>query len=81
MLSFNFAFDHRTSALLLAAVTVATSLVGNAAAFAAKRVSYEEAWRLCKAELDREKIPGTLTSTNERYLRGGACMKRYGHNF
>lgn len=43
-------------------------------------VSFAEAWRLCKAELDREHIPSVMTS-NDRYLRGGACMRRYGYHF
>jgi hypothetical protein len=35
---------------------------------------------LCKEQLDKEKIPGT-TTPNERYLRGGACTKKYGNDF
>ena len=45
-----------------------------------KKVTYEQAWKLCKEQLDKEKVPGTTTS-NERYLRGGACMKMYGYDF
>ncbi len=43
-------------------------------------VGFAEAWRRCKAELDREHIPSVMTS-NDRYLRGGACMRRYGYHF
>jgi hypothetical protein len=45
-----------------------------------KKVTYEQAWKPCKEQLDMEKIPGT-TTLNERYLRGGACMKKYGYKF
>lgn len=58
---------------------VLTAQLGAAPAAAAK-VSYAEAWRLCKAELDNERVP-PLSASNDRYLRGGACMKRYGYHF
>ena len=61
------------------AVGVAAEL-GMAGAALAARVSYAEAWRLCKAELDNERIP-PLSISNDRYLRGGACMQRYGYHF
>lgn len=67
----------------LAAVALAAALGFTADASAAtkkKKVTYEQAWKLCKAQLDKEQIPGTTTS-NERYLRGGACMKNYGYDF
>jgi len=66
----------------LVAVAVATALGFTADASAAtkkKTVTYEQAWKLCKAQLDKEKIP--MGNTNDRYLRGGACMKDYGYNF
>jgi hypothetical protein len=65
---------------LLGAVIAVTSVTEVSAAKKPKKVSYEEAWALCKAELDREKIPGPMTS-NDRYLRGGACMARHGYRF
>ena len=64
-------------------IAVVTALGFTADASAAtkkKKVTYEQAWKLCKAQLDKEKIPGTQTS-NERYMRGGTCMKNYGYNF
>ncbi len=62
--------------LLAVAFVVFFGFADNASA--AKKVTYEQAWKLCKAKLDKEKIPA---STNERYVRGGACMKEYGYNF
>jgi len=65
------------TAILVAAVfTVADNA---SAATKKKKVSFEQAWKLCKAELDRDKIPTTTGQSNERYIRGGACMKRYGY--
>lgn len=45
-----------------------------------KQVSYEQAWKLCKQALDREG-PATSENTNSRYVRGGACMAKYGYSF
>ena len=50
------------------------------ASAATKKLTYEEAWTKCKAIMDREKTPGTTTSSNERFVRGGACMKHYGYS-
>jgi hypothetical protein len=68
---------HRNLAATAALVLAAT--LGISPVASAKKMSYEQAWKSCKAELDREKIPSTTTS-NARYLRGGACMKRHGYN-
>ena len=73
--------------LVLAAIVAfgiagALGFAGDASAATKKKVTYEQAWKLCKAELDKEKIPTTTDAgTNERYLRGGACMKKYGYGF
>jgi hypothetical protein len=45
-----------------------------------KKVSYEQAWKLCKAALDKEG-PATPLNTNDRYIRGGACMAKFGYGF
>jgi hypothetical protein len=59
------------------AATLAASLLGGAA-LGAKRITYAEAYRLCKAEVD---VAGAHVHwvSNERYHRGSACMHRYGH--
>jgi len=59
--------------------TLATSMTVGAA-FGAKKITYAEAWRLCKAELDNSRTYAGWVS-NDRYLRGGACMHRYGYRF
>jgi hypothetical protein len=63
---------------LLATAFAITWASGASAAKREKSVSFERAWALCKAELDREKIPGPGIS-NDRYIRGGGCMARYGY--
>jgi hypothetical protein len=58
----------------------AIGLVDQASAAPKKQLTYEEAWQKCKAQLDKEKVPGTTLMSNERMMRGGACMKHYGYN-
>ena len=65
---------------LAIAMGTAIGFADNASAASTKKLSYEEAWTHCKAIMDREKTPGTTTSSNERFVRGGACMKHYGYH-
>ena len=65
--------------LLAIAMGVAIGSADYASAASTKKLSYEEAWTKCKAIMDRQKTPTTTTS-NERFVRGGACMKHYGYN-
>lgn len=44
-----------------------------------KKVTYEQAWKLCKDALNKE--THSNLDTNTRYLRGGACMAKYGYTF
>jgi hypothetical protein len=63
-------------------VTAAFGFTADAsAATKKKKVTYEQAWKLCKEQLDKDKVPGVGTQSNERYLRGGACMKNYGYSW
>jgi hypothetical protein len=66
--------------VLFITLVLAVGIAANASAATKKKVTFEQAWKLCKAELDREKIPNTTGHANERYIRGGACMKRYGYS-
>lgn len=67
--------------LLATTVAAGFALIDNAsAASKKKKVTFEQAWKLCKAELDDAKIPTTTGSNmNERYIRGGSCMMKYGY--
>ena len=46
---------------------------------AQKKLSYEDAYAKCKADLDRT-YPSGSTSTTGRNTRGAACMKQMGYN-
>jgi hypothetical protein len=66
-------------ALLAVAVAAAIGFADNALAASKKKLTYEEAWQRCKAFLDKQGAWGTGLQANERYTRGGACMKKYGY--
>jgi hypothetical protein len=46
-----------------------------------KKISYEEAFRRCKAFMDKEKgsLGAGTTSDANKSTRGASCMKRFGH--
>ena len=72
------------SKLLGAAIALSVgtliALPGTALA-AQKKISYEEAFKRCKAFMDKETgaMARTTTTTTERTSRGAACMKKFGH--
>ena len=74
--------SKRRMLIAFLAVTLAAPLGFVDAASAAKnkkKVTYDEAWKLCKAELDKSGTWGTSTSANERHTRGAGCMQKYGY--
>jgi hypothetical protein len=46
-----------------------------------KKISYEEAFRRCKAFMDKERgsLGAGTTSDANKSTRGASCMKRFGH--
>lgn len=66
--------------LALIAAIVGTSGLLDAASAAKKKLTYDQAWAYCKARMDKDKTLGTTGQANERFLRGGACMKHFGYN-
>lgn len=48
---------------------------------AQKKISYEEAFRRCKAFMDKEKgsLGASTTADANKSSRGAACMKKFGH--
>jgi hypothetical protein len=52
---------------------------GAPGASAQKKLTYEDAYRRCKQQVDRTYPTGSEATTG-RYLQGGACMKQYGFN-
>lgn len=75
----------KTSLLRLGvALSMATALAlpGSALAQTAqKKISYEEAFKRCKAFMDKEKgsLGAGTTSDANKTSRGAACMKKFGH--
>lgn len=64
-------FKNRVfTALLGTALVAAFGVIADAAAI--KKMTYEEAYKRCKAFLDKEGSPGTGTQANVRYTRGSA---------
>jgi hypothetical protein len=61
-------------------VFTAFAMPSDASAQKQKKVSHAEAWRICKAMLDKEG-PATPLNTNDRYMRGGACLAKFGYSF
>ena len=64
------------SAVLVIALIGGVGYAGDA--LAKKKISYNQAWKICKDQMDKDKIPGTTGQSNERYTRGAGCMKKYG---
>lgn len=46
-----------------------------------KKISYEEAFKRCKAFMDKEKgsLGAGTTSDANKSTRGAACMRKFGH--
>jgi hypothetical protein len=42
-----------------------------------KKLSYEEAWKLCAAEINKAGVPADQPGS--RQAAGAGCMKKYGH--
>jgi hypothetical protein len=66
----------RSGMLVLSLVVL--SFCGAPNAFAQKKLSYEEAWAKCKADVNAN-FPGEGSYSAARYARGGSCMKQYGY--
>jgi hypothetical protein len=67
------------AAVLAFSIGIALGLADQAAAASQKKITREQAWKLCKAQLDKEGTASNMT-TNDRYLRGGACLQKYGYS-
>ena len=65
--------------LFAGAFLVTSGLADSAFAKKSKKLTYEQAWDVCKKEMDKAGILGTTTQANERHTRGAACMKKHGY--
>jgi hypothetical protein len=71
---------YRILSVIIAGAFVAGSgLADSAVAKTKKKLTYEQAWEVCKKEMDKMGIFGTSTQAVERHTRGAGCMKRYGY--
>ena len=66
---------------LFAAMLVCAGIAMPTVALAQKKITYEEAFRRCKAFMDKEKgsLGAGTTSDANKATRGASCMKRFGH--
>jgi hypothetical protein len=66
---------------LAIALSVCAAFAIPTVASAQKKISYEEAFRRCKAFMDKEKgsLGAGTTSDANKATRGASCMKRFGH--
>ena len=64
--------------LLAGAFVMGSGLAENAYA-KKKKLTYDQAWDVCKKEMDKMGVFGTSTQANERHTRGAACMKKHGY--
>lgn len=67
------------AALVAGAFVITLGLTESAFAKTKKKLTYEQAWDVCKKEMDKMGIFGTSTQANERHTRGAACMKKHGY--
>jgi len=74
------AYGHTFPKILLVAAILVTSGSLDVASAAKKKLTFEQAWAHCKAQLDKDKVYGTTLQGNERFIRGGACMKNLGYS-
>jgi hypothetical protein len=65
--------------LVAGAFVTASGLADGALAATKKKLTYEQAWEVCKKEMDKMGVFGTSTQANERHTRGAGCMKKYGY--
>ena len=71
--------NYRILAVLVAGVFVVGSGFAQNAYAKKKKLTYDQAWEVCKKEMDKMGVFGTSTQANERYTRGAGCMKKYGY--
>jgi hypothetical protein len=75
---FNQMRHHALATAAGLAVVFAFAIPSNALA-QSKKPTFEQAWAICKKELDAAGVPGANVSVAARHTAGGACMKRYGY--
>ncbi|HWV55735.1 hypothetical protein [Pseudorhodoplanes sp.] len=71
----------RTIQVVALSICAALALTAAASAQGSKKISYEEAFKRCKAFMDKEKgsLGAGTTADANKSSRGAACMKKFGH--
>lgn len=69
---------YRVSRTVILFTAVAFVVAPNTSA-QAKKMTYEQAFAACKAEISKNVSPSEGRDTAGRYAAGGACMKRHGY--
>ncbi len=68
---------HATTLIALAVATMVGMTQSASAAKVQKKLTYEEAWTFCNAELNRSHI--LRADAGQRYAAGAGCMLRHGY--
>ena len=74
--------SHKILGVAVAALSLCALLATPTPTFAQKKkISYEEAFKRCKAFMDKEKgsLGAGTTADANKSTRGAACMKKFGH--
>jgi len=66
----------KSGIIILAAASVVAGSQPATAATKQKKLTYEEAYKVCKAQLDRQFTSDWHTA---RYTAGSSCMHKYGY--
>lgn len=71
----------RTVQLAIALSVCAAFATPTTAVAQKKKISYEEAFKRCKAFMDKEKgsLGAGTTADANKSTRGAACMRKFGH--
>ena len=71
----------KTLQLAIALSVCAAFAIPTIASSAQKKISYEEAFKRCKAFIDKEKggLANSTTNGADKTSRGAACMQKFGH--
>lgn len=67
----------RRSGVLVLSFAAALAFAGAPDAFAQKKLTYAQAFALCKKDVVAS-TPGEAASSTQRYQRGMSCMRGYG---
>ena len=59
-----------------ASLAIASPAFGATKGAGGKKMTLEQAWAFCKAQLDKR---FSWEQTSARYAAGGSCMKRFGY--